>query len=231
LIIGIVSDEIGMMKRLILASQSPRRRQLVELLGYPVTAVAADVDETQITVPDPAQNAVETARLKAETLLARWRQQGTAEQQAILIVADTNVALGDQILGKPDDADTAVHTLRQLRRQRHTVHTGMVLVDLATGRTLEDVTTIPVTMRNYSDAEIDTYVATGDPLDKAGAYAIQHPVFQPVARLEGCYLGVMGLSICHLIQLLGRLDVIVTADRQRLYQVHDGYPCPYLPEI
>jgi septum formation protein len=136
-----------------------------------------------------------------------------------------------QILGKPDDADTAVHTLRQLRRQRHHVHTGMVLVDLATGRTLEEVTTVPVTMRNYSDAEIDAYVATGDPLDKAGAYAIQHPVFQPVARLEGCYLGVMGLSICHLVQLLRQLDVTVTADRQRLYRVHDGYPCPYLPEI
>jgi septum formation protein len=219
-----------MTKRLILASQSPRRRQLVELLGCPVTAVSVDVDENQITTPDPAQNAVDTARLKAETILARWRQQGTVEQQAILIAADTNVALGERILGKPDDADTAVHTLRQLRRQRHYVHTGMVLVDLATGHTLEEVTTIPVTMRNYSDAEIDAYVATGDPLDKAGAYAIQHPAFRPVARLEGCYLGVMGLSICHLVQLLGQLEVTVTADRQRLYQVHDGFPCPYLAE-
>jgi septum formation protein len=68
-----------MTKRLILASQSPRRRQLVGLLGCPVTAVSADVDETQITTPDPAQNAIDTARLKAETILARWRQQGTAD--------------------------------------------------------------------------------------------------------------------------------------------------------
>jgi septum formation protein len=222
-----------MMITLILASQSPRRRQLVNLLVCPVTAVSADVDESQITTPDPAQNAIHTARLKAETVLNHWAEQVTlpVSPRAILIAADTTVALGRQMLGKPDDAETAVHTLRQLRQQRHTVHTGMVVVDIATGRTLADVTSVPVTMRNYSDDEIMAYVATGDPLDKAGAYAIQHPVFQPVARLEGCYLGVMGLSICHLMQLLRQLDVAVAADPARLHQAHSGYPCPYLSKV
>lgn len=216
------------MTTLILASQSPRRRQLVGLLGCPVTAVSADVDETQVTTLDPAQNAIDTARLKANTILARWQAQGRQMNSAVLVAADTNVALDQLLLGKPDDAETAVHTLRQLRHKHHMVHTGMVLVDLTSGRTLQDVTSVPVLMRDYSDAEIATYVATGDPLDKAGAYAIQHPVFQPVDRLDGCYLAVMGLSICHLAQLLGQLDVDLQIDLDQLHQAHDGYPCPIL---
>lgn len=218
------------MTTLVLASQSPRRRQLVGLLGCPVTAVSADVDELQITTPDPAQNAIDTAWLKANTILARWQAQGRQVATAVLIAADTNVALGNLMLGKPDDAAAAIHTLRQLRHKRHTVHTGMVLVDLVNGRSLQDVTSVPVLMRHYSDAEIAAYVATGDPLDKAGAYAIQHPIFQPVARLEGCYLAVMGLSICHLAQLLRQLDVNLQIDMDQLRQAHNGYHCPILAD-
>ncbi|MFO7538266.1 MAG: Maf family protein [Chloroflexota bacterium] len=221
-----------MMLELILASQSPRRRQLVNLLGCSVTAVAADVDETQITTPDPAQNTIDTARLKADTILAQWRRPAADARPSLprplLLAADTTVALGRQMLGKPHDAETAVHTLRLLRQQRHDVYTGMVIVDMASGHRIEDVTSVSVTMRNYSDVEIAAYVATGDPLDKAGAYAIQHPVFRPVARLHGCYLGVMGLSICHLRQVLQRLDIPVSVDRERLRQAHAGYPCPYI---
>lgn len=216
-----------MMRQLILASQSPRRRQLVQMLGCPITAVSADVDETQVTTPDPAQNAIDTAWLKANTILARWREQKEPMPPAVLIAADTNVALGQQILGKPSDRQTAVSTLRQLRQKHHYVHTGMVIVDMVTGQTLQDVTSVPVTMRNYSDAEIASYVATGDPLDKAGAYAIQHPVFRPVAQLNGCYLGVMGLSICHLAQLLQQVEIEINIDNAQLHEAHDGYPCPY----
>jgi septum formation protein len=220
-----------MMKSLILASQSPRRRQLISLLHCPVTAVSADVDESQITTADPGQNAIDTARLKAETILARYaaaHDQTDLPAHCLLVAADTTVALGRQLLGKPRDATDATHTLRQLRRQRHTVYTGMVVVDMADGRIVTDVTSVPVTMRDYSDADIAAYVASGDPLDKAGAYAIQHPTFQPVAHLEGCYLGVMGLSICHLLRLLHRLDAAIGVDMERLRQAHNGYVCPYL---
>jgi septum formation protein len=216
------------MRTIILASQSPRRRQLIDLLNCPVTAVSADVDESRITTPDPAQNAIDTARFKAETILARWPVQLPAASAAILVAADTTVALERQMLGKPVDNNEAAQMLRQLRGQEHEVHTGMVVVDLASGRSLEAVTTVPVTMRDYSRHEIEAYVATGDPLDKAGAYAIQHTVFRPVARLEGCYLGVMGLSICHLLRLLQQIEPAITADTVGLRQSHNGYTCPYL---
>jgi predicted house-cleaning NTP pyrophosphatase (Maf/HAM1 superfamily) len=81
-------------------------------------------------------------------------------------------------------------------------------------------------MRAYSDEEIAAYIATGDPLDKAGAYAIQHPQFQPVSHLEGCYLGVVGLSICHLIELLTQFGVKRVADLSAIHQAHQEYPCP-----
>jgi predicted house-cleaning NTP pyrophosphatase (Maf/HAM1 superfamily) len=86
-------------------------------------------------------------------------------------------------------------------------------------------------MRAYGPDEIDAYVATGDPLDKAGAYAIQHPVFNPVARLEGCYLSVMGLSLCELILLLQCLDVPTRADRAKLAAAHQGYACPVFDRL
>ncbi len=86
-------------------------------------------------------------------------------------------------------------------------------------------------MRSYSDQEIIDYIATGDPLDKAGAYAIQHPQFQPVAQLEGCFLGVMGLSICHLLQLLSQMNVPMIANMTLLNAAHQYYHCPLFDKI
>ncbi len=210
--------------QLILASQSPRRRQLIQLLGFPVQLVTADVDERSITEPDPALNVVKTAELKARTiqnhLLNGLWQPGT---RSILVAADTTVALEGQQLGKPADPDEAWQMLAALRGCTHEVHTGLFLIDLSTGQETQGVQTTTVTMRRYSDAEIAAYVATGDPMDKAGAYAIQHPVFSPVAQLQGCYLGVVGLSLCHLLQLLQLWGI--TADKTAVLQAHQGYPC------
>ncbi len=216
-----------MKSTLVLASQSPRRRALINLLGCPVTAVTAEVDEMAVTTADPAQNAIDTARLKADAILAQWGEQGPPVQPAVLVAADTNVAWGQTLLGKPENGKTAAQMLRQLRQQQHMVHSGMVVIDMTNGRTLHDVSSATVTMRDYSDAEIAAYVATGDPFDKAGAYAIQHPVFQPVESLSGCYLAVMGLSICHLAQLLHQLNVPLAIDVAQLHLAHKGFPCPY----
>lgn len=181
---------------LLLASASPRRHELIRLLGYPVTIVVPEVDEESIDDDDPARNVVETARLKAEAIAARY--QG----DAVIVAADTTVALGRELLGKPANAGEARAMLWRLRGRTHQVHTGIVVMALPDRRMTEVISTTHVTMRDYGEAEIDAYVASGDPLDKAGAYAIQNASFRPVAAIEGCFTGVMGLSLCRLTQAL-----------------------------
>ena len=216
---------------LILASQSPRRQELIQLTGYSVEVQVADVDERSVTHPDPAMNVVETAVLKAITIA----QRHTVPQQTLIVAADTIVALNRQMLGKPIDAREAVEMLAALRNRQHEVHTGMVVLDLRSGKMLKRVNTAVVTMRHYSDAEIDAYVASGDPLDKAGAYGIQHPTFQPVAVLSGCYTAVMGLSICELVRTLDDLGLPrradLTAIRTAHYLASQDYPCPIFNQL
>jgi MAF protein len=169
------------------------------------------VDELSVTDPDPARNVVETARLKAEKVAV------TVTGEAVVIAADTEVVLDGQLLGKPTDADDAAYMLRRLRGRTHQVHTGIVVCRRPDGSTATTVSTTDVTMRDYGDAEIAAYVASGDPLDKAGAYAIQSASFRPVALLSGCYTGVMGFSLCRLAQALQAVGVAVSlpvADHQ-----------------
>lgn len=204
---------------LILASQSPRRRQLLGLLGYAYRSVAADADETAVSDRNPAIDAWKTAQLKTAVIAAQF-------PSALIIGADTNVALDGELLGKPVDAADARRMLRALRGRTHHVNSGVCILDARTGREVVDTHSAMVTMRDYSDAEIEAYIATGDPIDKAGAYAIQHPVFRPVAMMEGCYTGVMGLSICRLIQVLADFGLPVLAEKTAVSHSHDGYFCP-----
>jgi len=143
------------MKKIILASQSPRRKQLIQSLGVPVIIQTADFDESTVSDPDPAQDAIVTSLGKAEAVAQ------LQENPAIIIGSDTNVALGDLLLGKPVDSAEAIRTLKLLRNKPHQVHTGIALINQYTGETFTDVATIQVTMRNYSDAEIEAYVASG----------------------------------------------------------------------
>lgn len=145
---------------------------------------------------------------------------------ALIIGADTNVALDGELLGKPVDAADARRMLHALRGRTHHVNSGVCILDARTGKEVVDTHSAMVTMRDYSDAEIEAYIATGDPMDKAGAYAIQHPVFRPVAVMEGCYTGVMGLSICRLIQVLADFGLPVLAEKTAVFHSHDGYFCP-----
>ncbi|MFW6067989.1 MAG: Maf family protein [Chloroflexota bacterium] len=188
------------MVQLILASQSPRRRQLIKLLEHPVHTTTAAVDEESVTHPDPACNAVETARLKARAVAPSFGNR-------IIVAADTIVALDGEILGKPEHAQQARATLRRLRGCVHQVHTGLVLIDTASGRELASACTTRVTMRDYSNEEIEAYIASGDPFDKAGAYAIQHTTFDPVDHIKGCYANVVGLPLCRLKSALEEFGV------------------------
>jgi septum formation protein len=203
------------MVTLILASASPRRQELIRLLGYPTVVRVPSVDEESIVHPDPARNVVETARLKAEAVAK------TVTGEVVIVAADTTVALGEEMLGKPADSGAARLVLQRLRGRTHQVHTGIVVLALPDRRMATAVSTTDVTMRNYSDAEIETYVDSGDPLDKAGAYAIQNSAFRPVEALAGCFTGVMGLSLCRLSQALQALDI--PADLE--VSDHDTFRC------
>ncbi len=128
-------------------------------------------------------------------------------ESALIIAADTTVADEGNILGKPADAAEAESMLRRLRGRQHQVYTALAVLRTADGRLWHDLGVTDVPMRLYSDEEIQSYVSSGDPLDKAGAYAIQHAGFHPVASLQGCYANVMGLPLCHLTRLLRQVGI------------------------
>lgn len=182
--------------QLLLASNSPRRRQLLTLAGYPFIPLPVDIDETPFPGERPAEYVLRLAHSKAAQCRAL-----TGRPDLPILAADTTVADGDTILGKPADADEAAAMLRQLRARPHRVYTALALVTSA-GAQFADVCETVVNMRPYQEEEIAVYVASGDPLDKAGAYAIQHAGFHPVDRLDGCYANVVGLPVCLLEKLL-----------------------------
>ena len=153
-------------------------------------------------------------------------------ENALILAADTTVADGDTILGKPADADEARAMLRRLRGRVHQGYTALTLLDTATGRSVTEVAETHVPMRDYTDAEIEAYIASGDPFDKAGSYAIQNAQFHPVAGLRGCYANVVGLPLCHLIRALRAFDIKPPADDvpQRC-QLHHAYDCDVTDDI
>jgi septum formation protein len=175
-----------MREQFVLASASPRRRELLASLGVPFTVRAADVPEPLVADVPPAAQAEALALAKARAV--------AADGAAVVLGADTIVVLDDRPLGKPADAREARAMLRGLRARPHEVVTGLAVVAPdGTVRTAHAAT--QVHMRAYDDDEIEAYIASGDPFDKAGAYAIQHPDFRPVARVEGCYCNVIGLPL------------------------------------
>jgi septum formation protein len=205
-------------KAIILASASPRRRELLGLLGLPFVVHTVEVDET----PRPGETPeVLVARLSATKAAAVAHDL----KDGLVIAADTVVALDGEALGKPRDADQAVDMLRRLRDRVHSVHSGVTVVDAASGRAAIHLSDTAVWMRNYGDAEIETYVAGGDPLDKAGAYAIQHAGFHPVVRIQGCFTGVVGLPLGALSDGLAHFGVALPVDLAAVCRGWTGFPC------
>jgi len=179
-----------------------------------------DVDESQNPGETPADYVRRLAEAKAHAAVAN------ARTEHIIVAADTAVVDGTEILGKPRDIAAAVEMLQQLRGHTHQVYTGLSVLSVKDGRSITEVCVTDVPMRNYSDDEISAYVLTGDPLDKAGAYAIQHSRFQPVENMSGCFASVMGLPLCHLTRALRKLDVTPNADIPNNCQIYLHYQCP-----
>lgn len=179
-------------QKLILASTSPRRVELLQSAGLAFEIVRPDADEKLHAGETPVEYAVRTAREKAESI--------PAASDAIILGADTVVAAEGHILGKPVDAEDAKAMLRLLSGKMHEVITGVCL--RSAEKTVCFHVATAVLFRELSEEEIVTYVATGDPLDKAGAYAIQNGAAGMVRRIDGSYSNVVGLPLCEVIEEL-----------------------------
>lgn len=193
-------------------------------LGLPHEVVVADVEEDPLDGEDPQALALRLALAKAQAAAAQHPQR-------YVVAADTVVAVEGTILGKPADEAEAVEMLRLLRGRVHQVFTAVAVLAGPLGLGAGDLAAIAVRMRDYQDEEILTYVRTGDPLDKAGAYAIQHRGFHPVAAIRGCYAGVLGFPLCHFWRVLRSLGLPRPADVPALCREHTGFPCQVYPEV
>jgi len=178
---------------LILASSSPRRRELLTEAGIAFTVESIPIDESHRPVESPTAFTQRLAREKAEAVFAH-------HPQATVLGADTIVVCDAEILGKPVDAQDATRMLRLLSNREHQVITGVAIITPQGTRTQADTTT--VTMRKISEEEIQSYIATGEPMDKAGAYAIQGGAAPFITSIEGDYTNVVGLPIALVKQML-----------------------------
>jgi len=210
---------------LILASNSPRRRQLLSLVQWAFEVAPADIDESQKPNEPPTDYVLRLAETKA-------REVAPFYPNCLVLAADTAVVDGNDILGKPAGPVEAVRVLQRLRGHTHQVLTAIALFKASDEiHPRVDLCTTAVPMRLYTDEEIDVYVATGDPLDKAGGYAIQNPGFHPVTALEGCYASVMGLPLCHLARSMRHFSLTPLVDVPSVCQAALSYDCPVYPAI
>ena len=190
--------------QLILASQSPRRRELLGLFHIPFTVRVADIDETMDPAADPSLEVGRVSRLKA---LAVPR-----EEEDVVIAADTIVVCQGRILGKPHSEEEAVQMLQLLSGRDHQVMTGLTVLRGADLHTHTEVTDIH--FRSLSQGEILSYVRSGEPMDKAGAYGIQGGAALFAEQMAGDYYNVMGLPVCRLYQILAELAPELLEDMQ-----------------
>ena len=208
---------------LILASASPRRRELLSFLNVPFRVIATDGEERD-TLPPPQIAALlppyPLARSSHPTLLA-WRKVNAACAEVpagVIIGADTIVVLDGDVLGKPRDPDHARALLRRLSGRTHTVYTGLAVLDSPAGMTRFDLVASEVMIADLTDGEIGDYVATGEPLDKAGAYGIQGLGGRLVRRVVGSYTCVVGLPLMELHRLLVAAGVAGLTDPTIAYR-------------
>ncbi len=185
--------------KLILASASPRRAEILRDAGVPFVVLYSAVDETPYPGESPQDHVQRLAHAKAELVAAR------AVGPAIVIAADTVVALDGRILGKPRSTDDARHMLEQLSGRTHTVLTGVALIRLPDAERRAIVESTLVHFAPLEENDIVQYLATDEPYDKAGAYAIQGRAGKFIPRIEGCYFNVVGLPLARLVQTLREL--------------------------
>jgi septum formation protein len=185
--------------KLILASASPRRAEILRNAGIPFEIRATDVDESRLTDETPAQYVGRLALAKAVSAADRNPELG---DHTLVLGADTVVVVDTDILGKPVSPEDARRMLARLSGRSHEVHTGVALLQISgkQPRVVEEVTRVHFTQ--LTDREIEDYIAIGEPFDKAGAYAIQGMAGRYVTRIEGCYFNVMGLPLARVWTLL-----------------------------
>ena len=179
--------------KLILASSSPRRAEILANAGLPFSVLSSAVDESPYPGEAPAALVQRLANAKADLVTAR------AIGPAIILAADTVVVLDDKILGKPSSVEDARHMLQQLSGRTHSVLTGVALVRLPDGERRQFIESTLVHFRPITDEELSSYLATEEPYDKAGAYAIQGQAGRYIPRVEGCYFNVVGLPLSRVL--------------------------------
>lgn len=220
---------VRILRMLILASNSPRRKQLLKLGGWSFRVSPTEIDETPLAGETPEGYVCRLAETKARTAGA------SAPEETVVVAADTAVVdrspglrtppaahgASFEILGKPANAEEAEMMLRRLRGRTHQVYTALAVLRVADGYMGRDLVCTAVTMRAYTDSEMIAYINSGDPYDKAGGYAIQNAVFHPVAQVEGCYANVVGLPLCRLTRALARAGQVSPEPAP--------YQCLYIP--
>lgn len=194
---------------LILASASPRRRELLVLVGVPFSAESADLNEELLPNEAAAAYVQRLAEEKAHAIWTRHQAADTEADALIVLGADTCVVCDGKILGKPRDPFDARHMLEMLSGRTHAVLTGLAIVTRKGVVRAVEVT--QVTFNVLTAAEIAAYVATGEPLDKAGAYAIQGGAARWIPRIEGCYFNVVGLPIARTASLLAEANAALAS--------------------
>jgi septum formation protein len=205
--------------RLVLASASPARLQLLKAAGIPADVIVSGVDESAVQADRPDTLSGTLARLKAEAVAARLRQQASQtppdtrpiQGRVLVLGCDSVLAFGGRVLGKPDDADDAEARWRAMRGRSGVLYTGHCLIDTLTGGTAAAVAATTVHFADLTDAEIAAYVATGEPLRVAGAFTIDGLGGPFVERIEGDAGTVIGLSLPMLRRLLAELGTDITS--------------------
>ena len=208
---------------LVLASASPRRKELMAGLGLEFQVKAADVAEDPLPGELPQDMVMRLSLDKASALAATLRH-------GLVIGADSTVVLDGEVLGKPVDGDEARRMLHRLSGTQHQVMTGISVVDAATGDRQTGWMASDIKLRGLTDAEIDASIRSGTPFDKAGAYAVQDPELRPAEWWQGCYSNIVGLPLCRLLEMLQALGYTLP-DRKTL-RAPSGctVECPFQPE-
>jgi septum formation protein len=191
----------AMERNLILASSSPRRKQLLTQAGYRFEVIPANIPEHRLPKEEPGAFVTRLAREKARFVFDNLARAGKAGELLVL-GADTIVVAPDEVLGKPVDDEDAARMLRLLSGRTHQVVTGVCLISNQATEVAAETTS--VTMGELAEAEIAAYIATGEPMDKAGAYAIQGYAARWIPRIEGCYFNVVGLPIARVAGMIDR---------------------------
>lgn len=207
------------MKKIILASGSPRRKELLTSLGLPFQVITSGASEDiDLSLP-PEEIVKQLGEIKAQAVAKNLKED------ALIIGSDTTISFEGKILGKPKDKEEARSILSMLKNNIHQVFSGIAIVDNQTQKVVSGFVATNIKMKNYSDNEMDKYISSGEPMDKAGSYAIQGEGGKLVEEIDGCYNNVVGFPLCKLTELLAHFDIVISK-KECPCKLPSGSPCP-----